>query len=59
MTASTGHNGVGMPDPRESVGDGLPDQFGDIDDQTGSGLAGFLGIRTSPVHTQTASFSRR
>ena len=43
MTASTGHNRVGMPDPRESVGDGLPDQFGDIDDQTGSGMGWIPG----------------
>jgi len=28
-----------MRNPREFVGDGLPDQFGDIDDQTG-GRAG-------------------
>jgi hypothetical protein len=37
-----------MRDPHESVGDELPDQFGDIDDQTGSGL------RWIPGHSDLA-----
>jgi hypothetical protein len=53
-----GHRQAGRP-AGVSAGDGLPDQLGDIDDESGSALGWIAGVRTSPVHTQTASFSRR